>query len=183
MDALIPIILAIGFFILQAFLGYKKEQEKAAKRDFGKLKPQGETPRQREVVPSDKDWLEELLNPKPSVPPAREVVKDEQRPLQSVRPETQQPQAYKEPVYKSTYQAEKYVPSEVPASLLDEYKRISASDDVSEVRRVRRAKAAQIKPLQTISLEVEGSEGEKSLLNFNLEEAIIIKAILDRPYQ
>src|SRR5690606_1674366 len=59
MDALIPILFAIAYFIFQAYTGYQKEQEKAAKRNIGKPNPEvykPETPDypvQRDVTPYD----------------------------------------------------------------------------------------------------------------------------------
>ena len=164
MDALIPILLTIGFFIFQAYLGYKKEQEKALKRNPSKpgapVQPTVQRPRER-----------------PSAPPVRGRVKEA----------IEQPyvQTYVEPTYESSYKQEKYVPTEKPVDLLAEYRRL-ASDDEDEVtrkaRRLRNEKRSAIKRLTTIDDE-ETSERVGGLVHFDLEQAIKIKAILDRPYQ
>src|SRR5690606_5014739 len=66
METFIPVILAIAFFIFQAYSGVKKEQEKAAKRNLGKpgLPPVTAQPAPvKKAAPRKRDWLEELLDP------------------------------------------------------------------------------------------------------------------------
>jgi len=183
MDIIIPILLTVGFFILQAYLGYKKEQEKAAKRNLGR-------PNTRPVPPSEhnpekRDWLEELLqrqtqNKKPAHPP--------EKPLVEATKPVEQPysQTYVEPHYETFYKPEKYVPTERPASLLAEYRRLSTYDEdgvLKKASEIRSAKRTEIKRLETEALEVHNLELEKRSFHFDLREAIIIKAILERPYQ
>jgi|SRR5690606_17920352 len=168
MDALIPILLTIGFFIFQAYLGYKKEQEKAAKRNLGKpgvpQRPTIQLPKERPVAQ-----------------PVREVRERVEAPIEQPYVQT-----YVEPTYKSTYKREKYIPTEKPADLLAEYRRLASNDEDEVIRRAKRLrneKRSAIKRLETtLPDEAIGSRAEE-LLHFDLEQAIKIKAILDRPYQ
>jgi len=165
MDALIPILLTIGYFIFQAYLGYKKEQEKAAKRNLGKP---GTPPRPAIQLPKEG----------PKARPVRERV---ETPIEQPYVQT-----YVEPTYESTYKSEKYVPTEKPADLLAEYRRLASHDEERVAMKARRMRAEQrsaIKRLETtLPDEAVGSKAE-ALIHFDLEQAIKIKAILDRPYQ
>src|SRR5690606_12058830 len=134
MDALIPILFAIAYFIFQAYTGYQKEQEKAAKRNIGKPNPEvykPETPDypvQRDVTPYDparsqgpayeKHAYEKATYGKP----AYEKPAYEKTDYQTRNIEKPYVQGYQEPAYESTYKPEKYVPTERPVSLLAEYR-------------------------------------------------------------
>jgi len=189
METFIPVILAIAFFIFQAYLGVKKEQEKAAKRNLGKPgsppvasypAPAKKAAPQREVAPQKRDWLEELLNPQ--MPHPQPVTVDSPT---VETPKERYEQAYTEPRYETFYKPEKYVPTERPVSLLDEYRRLSTYDEDGEIKRakkIRTDRRKETKRLETLALEVRDLETERNTIHFNLEEAIIIKAILERPY-
>jgi len=176
MEQLIPILSIIAYFIYQAYTGYKKEQEKAAKRNPGKpnqpVVPTKPTPPQR-------DWLEELLQPsEPIKEPVKELVKPVAEPTYE--------QSYTEPAYESSYKREKYVPAEKPVSLLAEYKRLSTYDEdgtLKRTKKIRSDKRTEIKRLETKAHEDQEIEWEKNQFHFDLNEAIIMKAILERPYQ
>jgi|SRR5690554_1085762 len=182
MDTFIPVILAIAFFIFQAYLGVKKEQEKAAKRNLGKP---GSPPVAAHPEPAKKDsapkrdWLEELLNPEMPQPQPVPV----ERPVVATSKESYE--TYVEPRYETFYKPEKYVPTERPASLLAEYRRLSTYDEDGEIKRakkIRTDRRKETKRLETLALEVDDLEKERNTFHFNLEEAIVIKAILERPY-
>ncbi len=191
MDTFIPVVLAIAFFIFQAYLGVKKEQEKAAKRNLGKPgspPPVASHPepakkvvsQKREAIPRKRDWLEELLDPQ--MPQQQPVLVD--KPPVEV-PKERYEQAYVEPQYETFYKREKYVPTERPASLLEEYKRLSTYDEDGEIKRAKKIRAdrrTETKRLETMAFEVHDLERERNTVHFNLEEAIVIKAILERPY-
>src|SRR5690606_16909241 len=154
METLIPIFLAIAFFILQGYLGYKKEQEKAAKRNIGKPRAHPQ--------------------PSPVQIPA---------PVPVSKPQVQ---TYIEPTYESFYKPEKYVPTERPENLLAEYKRLSTYDEdgvLKRAKKIRSEKRSEIKRLETQIHYEEENEKAANLIHFDLEQAIKIKAILDRPYQ
>lgn len=184
MDSFIPVVLAIAFFIFQAYLGVKKEHEKAAKRNLGKpeipsvsSKPDPEKP----ADPRKRDWLEELLDPQMPQQQRPVVVEKEsmELPKESYEP------TYVEPQYETFYKREKYVPTERPVSLLAEYKRLSTYDEDGEIRRAKKLRAdkrSEIKRLETLALEVHDLELERNSIHFDLQEAIVIKAILERPY-
>lgn len=183
METFIPVILVIAFFILQAYLGVKKEQEKATKRNLGKpgSPPVAAHPEPaKKDVPRKRDWLEELLDPQmPHTQPAPVDKPPIEAPRESYEP------AYVEPHYETFYKPEKYVPTERPASLLAEYRRLSTYDENGEIKRakkIRTDRRTETKRLETLALEVHDLEVERNTVHFNLEEAIIIKAILERPY-
>jgi len=187
MDALIPILFAIAYFIFQAYTGYKKEQEKAAKRNIGKPNPEvykPETPdysARKDVKPYESAQPQQPAYEKPGYD--KTVY---ERPVYE-RPTIEKPyvQTYVEPVYESTYKEEKYVPTERPASLLDEYRRQAYDGEDRVIRRAREAgrdKRAGIRRLETERLEVENAERNKAHIRFDMREAVIMKAILDRPH-
>lgn len=190
METFIPVVLAIAFFIFQAYMGVKKEQEKAAKRNLGKpgsppVAPSPEPTKKvvsqkREAAPRKRDWLEELLDPQM---PQQQPAPVERPPFEA--PKERYEQAYVEPKYETFYKPEKYVPTERPASLLAEYRRLSTYDENGEIKRakkIRTDRRTETKRLETMALEVRDLEMERNTVHFNLEEAIIIKAILERPY-
>lgn len=183
METIIPIILALAFFVIQGYMGVKKEQEKAAKRNLGKP---GTPPVATQPVPAKKaaprkrDWLEELLDPQM---PHQQPVPVDRPPVTA--PKEVYEQTYVEPRYENSYKREKYVPTEKPVSLLAEYKRLSTYDENGEVKRAKKIRADrrnENKLLETMALEIQDMETERNSIHFNLEEAIVIKAILERPY-
>jgi hypothetical protein len=186
MDTFIPVILAIAFFIFQAYLGVKKEQEKAAKRNLGKpgSPPVVAHPEPvKKDSPPKRDWLEELLNPEMPQPTQPKPVLVE-RPVVATPKESYE-QTYVEPRYETFYKPEKYVPTERPVSLLAEYRRLSTYDEDGEIKRAKKIRAdrrKETKRLETLALEVDDLDKERNTIHFNLEEAIVIKAILERPY-
>ena len=180
MDQLIPILSIIAYFIYQAYTGYKKEQEKAAKRNPGKPNQPVITTKQPEL---QRDWLEELLQPSE---PKREHVKELAKPVAETVYEKPYVQTYAEPAYESSYKQEKYVPTEKPVSLLAEYRRLSTYDEDGTLKRakeIRSDKRTKIKRLETKAHEDQDIEWGKNQIHFDLNEAIIMKAILERPYQ
>jgi len=179
MDALIPILLTIGFFIFQAYVGYKKEQEKAAKRNPGR--PNTMPAPSKTEHPKKRDWLEELLQPQSQS--EKPVYQPEKTYIEPVK---QAEQKYVEPHYETFYKPEKYVPAEKPASLLAEYRSLSTYDEdevLKKARTLRNDKRSAIKRLETKALQEQDIEREKNLIHFDLQEAIIINAILERPYK
>lgn len=182
MEELIPILTIVAYFLYQGYVGYKKEQEKSAKRNLGKpnqapARPQGQPERKRE-------WLEELLDPRPtSTTPSFEPKKEE------VQPTYQEPayqQTYEEPKYDSGYKRMKYIPSEVPVSLLAEYKRLSTYEEdetLKKARLARNQKRITIQRLETQAHADQELEWERNQIHFDLQDAILAKAILDRPCQ
>lgn len=183
MDALIPILLTIGFFIFQAYVGYKKEQEKAAKRNPGR--PSTMPAPSKTEQPKKRDWLEELLQPQPQR--EKPIYQPEKMLVEPVK-QVEKPyeQKYVEPHYETFYKPEKYVPTEKPASLLAEYRSLSTYDEdevLKKARKLRNDKRSAIKRLETKALHEQDIEREKNLIHFDLKEAIIINAILERPYK
>src|SRR5690606_37597677 len=118
--------------------------------------------------------------------------KEKRSATQPVRKRVQKPiedpyiQTYTEPAYESSYKQEKYVPTEKPASLLAEYRRLALEDDnevAKKAKRLRNEKRGSIKRLEmTVPKDLVDTRAE-ALVHFDLEQAIKIKAILDRPYQ
>lgn len=184
MEQLIPILSIIAYFIYQAYTGYKKEQEKAANRNLGK--PNQPVVPTKQSLPQ-RDWLEELLMPSETMKePTKETVKEFEKPISETVYEQPYVQTFVEPKYESTYQREKYVPAEKPVSLLAEYRRLSTYDEDGSLKRakkIRSDKRTEIKRLETKAHEDQDAEWENNQIHFDLNEAIIMKAILERPYQ
>src|SRR5690606_24584825 len=118
MDTIIPIIFALAFFIFQAYLNYKKEQEKAKKRNPGK--PQEHSVENEEPSIELSDWLQEILQPKVDQPsPHRQ-----EKPIQPVVQARQPIEVIPEKYQPEKYQQVRYQPSEVPVDLLYEYRNL-----------------------------------------------------------
>lgn len=167
MDALIPILFAIAYFIFQAYTGYQEEQKKAARRNIGKPNPEVYKPEPAATKPSyDQPSYEKPVFESPYI-------------------EKPYVQTYQEPVYESAYREEKYVPTERPVNLLEEYRRLASADEDVLIRRsreARKAKRSGIKRLETERLEIESAEREANRFHFDMRQAVIMKAILDRPH-
>lgn len=159
-EELIPVIMALIFFVIQAYTGYKKEKEKAAKRQLGK--PTAQT----------------TSEPKPQ-PPAQQA---------SVNPEPVYTDYsdYSEPI---DYQKKPYK-TEVPPSLLDEYRKLGEYAEMeklkAEKKEVLKSQGyGRSKPPQLVQLETEELDDlnlQDYELDFDVREAVLAKAILDRPY-
>ena len=176
MDALIPILFAIAYFIFQAYTGYQKEQEKASKRNIGKPNPDVYKPEKADYSPS-RDGREYKAGQKQ--PPAYEKPAYEKTAYEKPYVQT-----YAEPVYESTYKEQKYVPTERPPNLLAEYRSLAYDDEdivIRRAREARQAKRAGIRRLKTEQLE-EDSVQTGNRIRFDIREAVIMKAILDRPH-
>lgn len=191
MDALIPILFAIAYFIFQAYTGYQKEQEKASKRNIGKPNPDVYKPEKADYSPSrdGREYRAGQNQPTAYEKPAYEKTVYE-KPVQEKRayeqPYIEKPyvQTYAEPVYESTYKEQKYVPTERPPNLLAEYRSLAYDDEDMVIRRARearQAKRAGIRRLKTEQLE-EDSVQTGNRIRFDIREAVIMKAILDRPH-
>lgn len=147
-EELIPVIMALVFFVIQAYTGYKKEKEKAAKRQLGK--------------------------PTASPEPAYTDYSD------SIEPTNTESTSYE----KKPYQVD------VPPSLLDEYREQGEYAEMeklkAEKREVLKSQGyGQSKPQQLVQLETEELDDlnlEDYEVDFDVREAVLAKAILDRPY-
>ncbi|WP_170845584.1 hypothetical protein [Parapedobacter composti] len=144
METIIPILIAITVFALQAYANYQKEQEKARKRNLG-----------RPPLPEDNaDHL-------PHGPDHRSRVPDPRSPTPGHRSPTPDPRPQVKPAF-------------------EDY---SGVVDARKIRRIRQARDGRQTPQR---LEVE--EGTAPLAKwdepvFDLRDAVIKSAILERPYK
>lgn len=180
MDNIVIIIAVIAFFLFSTYSNYKKEQEKANTRDPSKPqnRPNSSNPSPQEVphpleIPK---WLEEFLPPQERVEP-----KPKPEPIPTSSYEHHGSIDYK-PI---TYERVKHVPSEPPADLLKEYRNLPEKREIDELKRsvaIHSSHSHQFKRLQPFLL-VDKVEEEIEVPVFDLREAIIMNAILERPYQ
>src|SRR5690606_12081484 len=144
-------------------------------------KPQEHTAQNEEPSIELSDWLQEILHPKVDQPsPHRQ-----DRPIQPVV-QTRQPIAVIPEKYQpEKYQQVRYQPSEVPVDLLNEYRNLPEKQEMEEVKKAKRLRLAHQKELRRLhSLEVAEHEGHvNDIPEFNFRDAVIMNAILERPYQ
>ncbi len=161
METIIPIIIAAIVFGFQAYSNYQKEQEKARKRNPGQSRrPEGEEQAPQEHA-TPFDWLEELIG--------------ESRPQQIPAPAPQRPAetpviSEEEPVRdgaRNPYQS---------------YSGMFSEEELHRKQRERqqkrnRPKIAPVNPAVSEEGSRPGHTGE-----FDLRDAVIKAAILERPY-
>lgn len=171
-EGFIPVLIAIAYLIFQGYTGYKKEKEKAAKRQYGKPAPKQQEPQRSEA--------KQRPQHKPLQPPIPPV----ERPVSNPSPE---------PVYTDyTEQPSTYEPktTEVPPSLLDEYQKMSDYAEIEKLKAEKREALKSNSGRETIRPKLEQLETEELddvnfrdyEIEFDVREAILAKAILDRPY-
>ena len=192
MDNYIIVLLGIVFFIYRTYANYQKEQEAAKKRNPNapaSTKPRSENPQPNVDIPK---WLQDFLPPQPEAHPQHSVQKTQPESLERRSPtslvrETSQPAGsigYEPIAYKKTvYVPMKNVATERPADLLSEYRNLPEKQEIEELKRsvaIHKAHKHEFKRLHAFVLDEE--EGEIKIPAFNLREAIITTAILERPY-
>ena len=194
MDNYIIVLLGIVFFIYRTYANYKKEQEAAKTRDPRAPKEQASAQTRKEASEHPMDipkWLQDFLPPQPEQqPPAqqrraispKQPVSIERSPERSLVTEASRHGgsiAY-EPV---TYVPMKYVPTERPADLLREYRSLPEKQEIEELKRsvaIHKAHRHQFKRMD--AFVIDDKKDVIEVPDFNLREAIIMKAILERPY-
>ena len=180
MENIVIVIAVIAFFLFSTYSNYKKEQEKANTRDPSnpQSRPSASRPSPQELphpieIPK---WLEDFLPPQERVEP-----KPKPEPISTSSYEHHGSVEY-EPV---KYERVKYVPSELPADLLKEYRNLPEKKEIDELKKtvaIHSSHSHQFKRLQPFLL-VDKVEEEIEVPAFDLREAIIMNAILERPYQ
>lgn len=178
MDNIVIIIAAVAFFIFQVYSNYKKEQEEAKTRNPANRRPSTSESPQKEVPPTMEipRWLEDFLPPQESIKQKPERIYEKPKPV--AMPENDHRGSIE-------YQRVKYVPSELPADLLKEYRNLPEKREIEELKRsvaIHKAHSHQLKRL-TPQLLVDEVEQDIEVPVFDLREAIIMNAILERPYQ
>lgn len=189
MEGFIPVLIAIAYFVLQAYTGYKKEKEKAAKRQLGK------PPVQSNTVPSRRPQVQRSEKRKPIQP-------QERRPGSSPEPvytDTQYVDRTKEypssePTQGdgSSYDRKPYVP-DTPPSLLYEYRKLGEYAEMEKVKAEKREAlksqnyGSDIQPeLERLEMQdiqdIDDIDLQEYEVNFDVKQAVLAKAILDRPY-
>lgn len=188
MDNYIIVILGIVFFIYTTYANYKKEQEAAKTRDPRAPKqPTSAQPRQ-EVPQPPMDipkWLQDFLPPQPEQTRA-----DQQPQPVSIERRSDTPSFTDTSRHKGSIAYEpvvhvpiKYVATEKPADLLREYRNLPDKREIEELKKsvaIHRARKHEFKRLDALVIDEKNDVIE--VPSFNLREAIIMKAILERPY-
>ena len=163
MEQLIPIIIAAIVFGFQAYNNYQKEQEKARKRNPGQPRqPVADEPASQER-PAPFDWLEELIG--------------EPRPQQPVPAPTRQ----KSPEIPVVQQEE---PSR--SDVRDPFQSYSGAFSEEEFHRKRRERQQKRTPSKAAPVTLLVAEEESQPVHtgeFDLRDAVIKAAILERPYR
>lgn len=186
MENTIVVIAAIAFFIYNTYANYKKEQEKSRTRNPGSpnqpaIEDKPASDFEKTTMPNDMpNWLEQFF-------PSEELEKT--TPQVAGRSITQPAQEIAhqgsidyQPV---KYERVKYVPSELPADLLKEYRNLPDKLEIDEVKRstaIHLSHGHEFKRLKPFLLDEQVVE-EIEVPSFNLREAIIMQAILERPYR
>lgn len=178
MDNILIIIAVVAFFLFTTYSNYKKEQEKANTRDpsIPQKRPTS-TPSSQEEVPAPLEipkWLEDFLPPQPEAKPVPQ-------PVPAPSNEYSGSIDY-EPI---KYQKVKYVPTELPADLLKEYRNLPEKKEMEEVKRsaaLHKSHSHQINRLKPVVLIEDVQQEDIEVPRFQLREAIIMNAILERPY-
>jgi hypothetical protein len=180
MDNILIIIAVVAFFIFTTYSNYKKEQEKAKTRNPSiPHKQPTSTPSSKSEVPAPIEipkWLEEFLPPQPEAKPLPQPI-----PVSSTE---QRGSIDYKPV---KYQQVKYVPSELPADLLKEYRNLPEKKEMEELKRsaaIHKSNLHQTNRLNSVVLIEEDQQQENTeVLEFDLRKAIIMNAILERPFR
>ena len=184
MEGFIPVLIELAYFILQAYTGYQKEKEKAAKRQLGKpvaQKPTTQRPAERRSA-TRKPIQPPIEQPIPTSEPIYPDYKEQSYELQ---------EPYGKQSYEPRYEQKRYMP-DMPPSLLDEYKRLSEYAEIEKVK-AKKKKLLQnqnqnqnkiIRPkLEQLAMQdIDDLDPEEYEIDFDIREAILAKAILDRPY-
>lgn len=132
MDNFIIVILGVLFFIGRIYMNYKKEQEEASKRNPAAPRTTSEQVVQPKNRPLERPvdgipkWLEDLLPPVPAQP-APVQPKREPAPIFAKEESSHQGSI--------AYERVKYVPTELPADLLSEYRNLSDKKEIEELKR------------------------------------------------
>lgn len=194
MDNIIIVLLGIAFFVFKVYSNFKEEQEKAKKRNPSARPAATEETREETIArptPKKEDpeihlpkWLEDLFVPEKETPRPTP-----QRTLPLPAPVPTASDLNLPPKKKGhgsiDYEPVRYEISEKPADLLKEYRSLADTQHIEELKRSRaihKTHSHQFARLEPFVLEKEGAYEETTYPTFNLREAIIQQAILERPY-
>lgn len=184
MENFVILILGVIFFIFRTYMNYKKEQEEASARNPSVPRQTTSSPSGEKVLPTTlgvPKWLEEFLPPQQPVQRAK--------PIQQIRPVERRSEAVLVTEASShrgsiAYEPVKYTPTELPADLLSEYRNLPDKKEIEELKKsvaIHKAHNHQFKRLDPFVLAEKVEEIDVPA--FNLREAIIMNAILERPYR
>ncbi|WP_256009477.1 hypothetical protein [Desertivirga xinjiangensis] len=160
MEQFLPLIIGLAFFVYKTYSNYKTEQEKTRKRNISQARPQDP---EAEPLPSK---AQDTAKPKP-------FLYDEKRDT----PERYEPQyknPYKEPMVKPALKEESYqrMQSEVYPEAEPYYREKPAEETIKNRKIHASHKHANAKVKH---------EEEHPAYEFDMKDAIIKEAILNRP--
>ena len=179
MDNIVVVIAVIAFFLFTTYSNYKKEQEKANTRDPSKPQNRpiasGSSPHEVPDPIEIPKWLEDFF-------PPQGKVESKPKPIPVSSNEHQGSIEEYKPV---KYEQVKYVPTELPADLLKEYRNLPEKREIEELKKAVAFHSSHSSPNKRLQpfLLVDKVEEQIEVPVFNLREAIIMNAILERPYQ
>lgn len=171
MDNILIILAVVAFFIFQTYSNYKKEQEEAKTRNPSNRPQRASDSSQKEVPPPMEipRWLEDFL-------PPQERIEEKPKPI---------PVPVADYHGSIEYEPVKYIPTELPADLLKEYRNLPEKLEMEQLKRsvaIKKSQSYKFKKL-TPQLLVDEVEQVIDVPEFSLREAIIMNAILERPYK
>lgn len=156
METIIPILIAAVVFGLQAYANYQKEQEKARKRNPGQRPPSENT---------DMPQTEGGAGTEPPIPDYWD-----EKPI-------------RQPDVRRDVSRQEWYPFDKPQSVPAAFEEYTGTVHAGDAKRVRRTHKQSIKPLQ-VAEDVPVLDGEAfSATDFDLRDAVIKAAILERPYR
>ncbi|HEY0667807.1 MAG TPA: hypothetical protein VGD22_06500 [Sphingobacteriaceae bacterium] len=163
MEQYFPVIIAVAVLIYRVYTNFLKEQEKARKRNPAERPP---------------DMYQEE-------PPVNRPFEYEYQPEPELIEETYSPERPYEPVYKhikpealvrESYKEEKYDPMTTESVVINKYK----EDRAREVKLGRAIHAPHKHGVKADEQDLE-QEGPSAYADFDLHDAVIKSAILNRP--
>ncbi|WP_257666425.1 hypothetical protein [Parapedobacter tibetensis] len=158
METIIPILIAAIIFGAQAYSNFQKEKEKARKRNPGQPRTPVETDRQPfEGYPDEEE---------PQIPDYWE------------KPAPQRPAPRRTIQHNSPRMDEKQLPAQ---EVFDEYSGVLTKDEVKRIRQPLRKQT--VIPKKTEVSKLTDSNVLEDEEAFDLRDAVIKAAILERPYQ
>jgi len=157
METIIPILIAIVVFAFQAYANFQKEQEKARKRNLGQ-------------PPLPEDNADRPITDPQSPPPDYPSQTTDRRPPDT---DSRTPIPGALPLPPDRSPATRHRPFE-------DYAGVMSADEVKRVRKARQHRQT----IQRLEVEEGGTSASPiEEVEFDLRDAVIKSAILERPYQ
>ena len=158
MEQFLPLIIGLALFVYKTYSNYKTEQEKARKRNLSQPRPQA---KEAEAVPS-----------KTSEKPKPVLYEETKETPSSYEPRYKN--TYKEPVVKPVYKEDSY--QRMQSEMYSEPEPRYIEKPAEETEKNRKIHASH----KHVNTKVKHEE-EHAAYEFDMRDAIIKEAILNRP--